>query len=585
VKVKLTRQAGASWSGVSLYDLGAEKIFVGVPSAASPASGQQEFGIEQNSNAVRAFSGVVAVTGTPYTLVARYDFVASRVDIWVDPDLAASEGSSPIRATLNITPAQMNATGIRLGSGGGGSTGWDQLVVGTTWDSLDSLPSDSDGDGMPDDFEDLYGFDKNVNDAGLDADSDGSLNAAEYRAGTSPIIGDSDGDGLSDGTGESAAGTSPLKADTDGDGLSDGSEVEDHETDPTMADTDEDGQSDGGEIQGHLSVTSDPLDPEDTVGAPMGLIGTEDFGYADGPVEGLTGGSYFDYENWLFNGHFVGHTGTNSDWDGTAVVAGGQLVTRENFAYRDFNGPGEGPGSNEAPTDARMGAVNADGNHDSAIVYFKATMTRRAGALLSVLGPDDFNQERLAFGIVDNAGTPQWGIREGAAVTTDGGALAINDGQTYTVVGKLDHTDNLLTLWVDPDLTADEAGNTALVTRLYTATNWATGIRLASTGTGDTEWDEVVVATTWEKLVGEPPSPVKLAIAAFDTGAGTLSITAAGIPVDKTYELKSSATLQAFGPLSPPFTFNSSTPQPFVIPVNPETAPRLFFRAEEIPSP
>ena len=46
-----------------------------------------------------------------------------------------------------------------------------------------------------------------TNDAALDGDEDGSSNLAEYSAGTNPTLSDSDGDGLSDGTGESAAGT------------------------------------------------------------------------------------------------------------------------------------------------------------------------------------------------------------------------------------------------------------------------------------------------------------------------------------------------------------------------------------------
>ncbi|RYD62587.1 MAG: hypothetical protein EOP83_14220, partial [Verrucomicrobiaceae bacterium] len=246
---------------------------------------------------------------------------------------------------------------------------------------------------------------------------------------------------------------------------------------PIIIGTDDDGQTDGGEVQGTGGNTSDPMDPNETIGAPLGLIGIEDFSYADGAIVGLTGGTHFDYENWLFNGPFLGHTSNPSDWDGTATVTGGKLVTRETNAYREFNGPDEGAGSNATPTGARMGAINEDAAFNSKVVYFKTTMTRRAGATLSVFGPDDFNAERLGFGVVDNAGVPEWGIREGTAVTTDAGATAIAQDQTYTVVGKLDFAGNLLSFWVDPNLAADEAANVANVTRPYTGTNWASGMR------------------------------------------------------------------------------------------------------------
>jgi hypothetical protein len=588
IKVNVFRQTGATWSGMSLYDFGTERIFLGVPSAANPVSGVNEFGIQQSAGGIVSYSGIAPVAGTTYTLVGKYDFAASRVDLWVNPDLDAPEGSSTILATLNVTPAQMNATAVRLGSGGTGQTGWDQLVVGTTWDSLDSIPSDSDGDGMPDEFEDLFGFDNNVNDANDDADGDGLSNLVEYQLGANPTNPDSDDDGLNDGTQENAAGTSPLNPDSDGDGLKDGAEVA-IDTDPLDPDTDDDGQNDFVEVNGDgMGNTSDPLDPNDTVGAPLRLIGIDDFSYPDGSVNSLAGGTYFDYENWLINGPFIGHTGQQSDWDGSANVAGGLLVTRETFAARDFNGVTEGAGNDQAPTGARLGAINQENSHDSSVVFFKATVTRRAGAAMSLIGPDDFNLERLSFGVVDDGTGPKWGIRDNTvppAYTTDAGALAVANDQTYTVVGKLDFNGDLLSLWVNPNLNDTEANNAPNVTRAYTATNWASGVRISSTGTGDSEWDNVVVANSWDRLIGEPKLDIQLSVASFNVGTGILSINAAGIPAGSTFHLRSSTDLQAFVPVNPPVNFDSTTPQPIQIPVDPNAVQKLFFRAEEGPSP
>ena len=94
--------------------------------------------------------------------------------------------------------------------------------------------ADSDGDGLPDDFEIDNGLDPN--------------NPAD-------ALEDRDGDGLAT-LDEFQRGLDPFNPDTDGDGLFDGAEVKDLGTDPLLFDSDDDGISDGLE----LSTGTDPLD-------------------------------------------------------------------------------------------------------------------------------------------------------------------------------------------------------------------------------------------------------------------------------------------------------------------------------------
>jgi len=51
---------------------------------------------------------------------------------------------------------------------------------------LNPALADSDADGLPDDWERLYGMDPLRNDAGGDADTDGRTALEEYLAGTNP---------------------------------------------------------------------------------------------------------------------------------------------------------------------------------------------------------------------------------------------------------------------------------------------------------------------------------------------------------------------------------------------------------------
>ena len=87
---------------------------------------------------------------------------------------------------------------------------------------------DSDGDGLPDVWEDEVGFgDPNLpNGGGLrDADGDGYSDFIEYTLGLNPTMADEDGDGLSGGDELTVTLTDQNLADTDGDGVPDLSPV------------------------------------------------------------------------------------------------------------------------------------------------------------------------------------------------------------------------------------------------------------------------------------------------------------------------------------------------------------------------
>jgi hypothetical protein len=78
---------------------------------------------------------------------------------------------------------------------------------------------DSDGDGMPDEWEITNGLNRYVDDSSLDPDQDGLTNLAEYQNGTDPNKLDTDEDGMPDGC-EIQYGLDPL--DSDGDNGADG---------------------------------------------------------------------------------------------------------------------------------------------------------------------------------------------------------------------------------------------------------------------------------------------------------------------------------------------------------------------------
>ncbi|MHA1779208.1 MAG: NosD domain-containing protein [Candidatus Heimdallarchaeaceae archaeon] len=157
----------------------------------------------------------------------------------------------------------------------------------------DPFTPDTDGDGIPDDWEFINGIDPLKANANLDPDNDGLTNMQEYQHNSDPLKIDTDGDGLTDGQEVNIYGTDPTNIDTDGDGLPDGWELTLYGTDPALKDTDGDGLTDGQEVNIYgtdptkidtdgdgysdseeIQAGTDPLDPKDHPEYPSTLTDT-----------------------------------------------------------------------------------------------------------------------------------------------------------------------------------------------------------------------------------------------------------------------------------------------------------------------
>ncbi len=218
---------------------------------------------------------------------------------------------------------------------------------------------------------------------------------------------------------------------------------------------------------GECGLTECPAGP-----VPSQFIGIDRFEYNDGPINAQGGGHFFNVD---WTNSFGIHNGSASVWDavtvgpGTPTVVNQSLVTAGSAAKREY-------GSVES-----AGAVPGRG-----VVYYRALMTRETTKGWSGISSYDFIQERIFFGVpggLGASGGPEFGIEvlnSGPLNGVTRSNIQPVPGHTYLIIAKLDFEDDLLSLYVDPDLDADEAANTPVVTRPYIGTNWSTAVRLGS---------------------------------------------------------------------------------------------------------
>ena len=319
----------------------------------TPVEGQI-FAIANNSLCAVSYT---AYDPTPHPYVTSY----------------ASFGSGNITNDAQTTAdGHILTTSPCIGAGtaaGAPSSDFDGETRSTPIDIGADQIQDTDGDGMPDQWELRYGLNPQVANSGsANTDGDELTDAQEYEAGTDPstVSGDSDDDGLSDDAeayyrtnpndwdsdndlfpdgweityGYNAnSSTNPAPtADDDSDGLSNFNEIR-YGTDPTETDSDSDGVSDGTEV----TNGSDPADSSDggsadncvsielVVGDHSGSH-SERYGleighvYHVAPEWGVLATNTYSFvkgQSYSFNVKWIDTTSTpDPDYDYTATIGG-----------------------------------------------------------------------------------------------------------------------------------------------------------------------------------------------------------------------------------------------------------------------
>ena len=539
------------------------------------------------------------------TIAGRYWFNCNSDDgfsLWVDGELIGSAGNrgradSPMSKVLTAGLHDVKLVFWERGGGAGLSLyvykGISQTQPPFTVDSAELLKAfgdstDTDGDGMPNSYELLYGLNPNVNDAALDKDADTLSNLAEFNAGTRPDLKDTDADGLDDnvetGTGTyvspSNTGTNPKVADTDKDGLKDGVETKtgvyvspaNTGSNPFVADTDGDGMSDGTEV-------ARGRNPVNAADAPPGL------------AKGLV--AYWNFDGTLND---VAHTLTT---DSTVADTGAFTGPATDVGY----GAGAKFGPSSLQQNGGAGWVTVKSSADtlhgttntvSISVWVKATALDTGWQ--GIVSHGEGNQYRIAR----NGGNPNFAYAGGTGDITGGNPG--DDGQWHHIAAISDPDAGTL-LYVDglsiatggiPDI--NDLGNGGTIPDLFIGNNPQGAGREWNGNIDDVAiWGRVLteaeITAIWaggtgksiESLLaggGGGGAPFAISDWSYNAGTGQFTLRWPSTP-GQTFAIRYSTNLSSWAAnvaLSIPAAGAGATSTTYSFPNPQPGVPRLFFR-------
>ncbi|MBN2212199.1 MAG: trypsin-like peptidase domain-containing protein [Sedimentisphaerales bacterium] len=221
------------------------------------------------------------------------------------------------------------------------------------------------------------------------------------------------------------------------------------------------------------------------------VIGTDNFNYPDGQIDGKNGGTGWTWHN---------ASGTQTNSGGKSTWGVGAWGDPLNWGMRDISGG--------ALYTTDGGAIRAYGGNaweasfeGAGCVYYSVKFTMLEDQWWCGVSGYDFDGERFFFG--KPSGESVFGIDSWPS--DDPGywlsSINVSVNQTFHLICAIDYDGNQLRLWINPSVSDYDNGaadNTADVAGAYAGGNWNNQIRLASGGA--CMWDNLIVANSFADL-------------------------------------------------------------------------------------